>query len=355
MNRLNEYGEIIAEESIKKCGRTYFDGEILWISLSAAGMEFEAYGSFCKISFVGDENAGKSWADAIHTRMAIFVDDKLAVDFIMDEKIKIIQVFHGQAMKRIVRVVKLSEATYSTIGIRGINSDSNICASQGKNLKIEFVGDSITCGYGVDGRDGESSSTLNENASKTYSYLTALELDADYSFVSYSGYGVISGHTENGSKQPERTVPEFYSKFGKSEYSFADGLLPQRIDWNHYNFIADIVVVNLGTNDYFYIGKDTIKAKEFQEGYVDFLRQVRNVNPRAYILCTLGMVGDELYPTIEDAVAVYSKLLKDERISCMKFENQLKEDGHGVMMHPSAITHEKAAGKLISYIRNLDI
>ena len=118
MSRLNEYGEIIAE-SVKKCGRTYWNGEILWMSLSASGMEFESYGSFCKISFVGDENAGKSWADTIHTRMAIFVDDELAVDFIMDEKIKIIQVFHGQAMKRVVRVLKLSEANYSTFAMEG--------------------------------------------------------------------------------------------------------------------------------------------------------------------------------------------------------------------------------------------
>lgn len=78
-------------------------------------------------------------------------------------------------------------------------------------------------------------------------------------------------------------------------------------------------------------------------------------NPHAYILCTLGMVGDELYHKIEEAVDCFSQKSGDARISCMKFDDQLAEDGYGVMMHPSATTHEKAAKKLCSHILSLNV
>lgn len=228
MDILNDYDEIrITESSVKKCGRTYLNEDVLWMSLSCTGIEFEADGSFCDITFVGDKNAGEPWGDDVQTRMAIFVDDKLAADFLMNKREKTLKVFDGEVGKRIVRVVKLSEATYSTIGIRGIKTDGGICPTPERNLKIEFVGDSITCGFGVDGTAYEGSRTANENAAKSYSYLTAVELDAEYSFVSYSSYGVITGHTSNGYKQLQRTVPEYYSKFGKSDYTFADGLCRQ--------------------------------------------------------------------------------------------------------------------------------
>ena len=80
---------------------------------------------------------------------------------------------------------------------------------------IEFIGDSITCGYGIDTAcEANTFSTTNENVNKAFSYLTAAALGADASFVSYSGHGLISGYTGNPDiptldelirKMPERT------------------------------------------------------------------------------------------------------------------------------------------------------
>lgn len=97
-----------------------------------------------------------------------------------------------------MKVIKLSESCNSTIGIKDINvvSENGIHPSKNKTHKIEFIGDSITCGYGVDAKDqNESFKTDTEDFSKTYAYKTAEALDADYSVVSYSGYGVVSGVT----------------------------------------------------------------------------------------------------------------------------------------------------------------
>ena len=51
-----------------------------------------------------------------------------------------------------------------------------------KPLKIEVIGDSITCGYGVDDEDeNHQFTTATEDVTKAYAYKTAKALDAEYS------------------------------------------------------------------------------------------------------------------------------------------------------------------------------
>ena len=74
--------------------------------------------------------------------------------------------------------------------------------------KIEFIGDSITAGYGVDDEVKEHGfSTATEDVTKTYAYKTAAALQADYSIVAYSGHGIISGYTGDGEKNTGLLIP----------------------------------------------------------------------------------------------------------------------------------------------------
>ncbi|WP_059041925.1 hypothetical protein [Paenibacillus rubinfantis] len=67
--------------------------------------------------------------------------------------------------------------------------------------------------------------------------------------VSLSGYGIISGYTENGEKLLTHLVPDYYEKVGKSEGKFDGTLVPQSLNWDFNKFVPDLIVVNLGTND----------------------------------------------------------------------------------------------------------
>lgn len=123
-----------------------------------------------------------------------------------------------------------------------------------KKYLIEFVGDSITCGYGVDAKDqNENFKTLTENFSKTYAYLAAQALDADYSVVAFSGHGIISGYSGDGTKNAEGTLPKYYTKLGRNENYPGD--------WDFENHQPDFVVINLGTNDNTYVKGDETKTK----------------------------------------------------------------------------------------------
>lgn len=119
-----------------------------------------------------------------------------------------------------------------------------------------------------------------------------------------------------------------------------------------------MVVINLGTNDYSYLSPSfSSRSKEFIKGYADFLKQVRQKNPNAYIFCTMGTMGGEsVYGLIEQAVGEYSAATGDTRIKSYASPVQTQEDGYGADYHPSVKTQQDSAQLLTEEICNtLDI
>ncbi|GGG06850.1 hypothetical protein GCM10010912_59400 [Paenibacillus albidus] len=171
--------------------------------------------------------------------------------------------------------------------------------------------------------------------------------------VSYSGYGIITGYTENDQKLLTHLLPDYYEKVGKSEGEFDDGMLPQDVRWDFNKFVPGLIVINLGTNDDSYTQEDKSKQTEYAEKYVEFLKMVRLNNSRSLILCTLGIMGDRLYPFIEQAMKQYTRETGDSNITAMKFDVQLAADGYAADFHPSQATHCKAAEKLTAQIKEL--
>jgi lysophospholipase L1-like esterase len=339
-------------DNVKHLGRTYISDDILWCALSGTGAEFTASGEKLVITFKGgnaamNANNEKSWA-----RVAVYVNNERVVDTQIDKAIKVVEVPLVPAETSTVKIIKLSEAVQSIIGISNITVDgvsSGISPVAENDFLIEFVGDSITCGYGVDAPDqNENFSTATEDFTDTYAYLTAANFGADYSAVAFSGHGIISGYTGNGVKQPGQIVPQFYGKIGNS-YDTIDGKYLSDIDWE-FAEKPDLIVVNLGTNDDSYCGDDPERQAEFTEKYIEFLGELRRINPDSVILCTLGVLGDRLCPFIEDAVKSYSESSGDKNIFSMRFDVQNYADGYGADWHPSAATHEKMAEKLIGWI-----
>ena len=106
----------------------------------------------------------------------------------------------------------------------------------------------------------------------------------------------------------------------------------------------------IGTNDSSYTRNDEAKKAAFVKGYIDFLKQIRSKNPTATIFCTLGTMGQDLYPQVEEAVASYSKETGDKNITSLEFDVQNMNDGVCVDWHPTEATHEKASDTLADYM-----
>jgi len=342
------------KEYVRAIGRTMVTDNSLWLVHSGTGCEFTFTGTSATVKLKPDSSFMNRNNQA---RVAIYVNGERVVDDMVDKMEKVYTVFESETVETCtVRVVKLSEAAYSTFGISAIEATciGAIEPTEASDKLIEFVGDSITCGYGVDDLDSSHHfSTTTEDATKTYAYKTAEKLGADYSLVSFSGYGIISGYSGDGTKQAEQLVPNFYDKMGNSYGTFVGDNIPQETAWDFTKSQPDVVVINLGTNDNSYVKNDAAKKEEYTAAYVEFLKQVREKNPDATIFCTLGIMGAELYPCIEDAVEQYVKATADAKVHTMNFATQSMADGIAADWHPSEKTHEKAAQKLAEEIKGV--
>jgi lysophospholipase L1-like esterase len=347
-----EYSPIT--DHVKLLGRTYENNDTLWMAYSGSGVEFEVTGKALSIILYGDSSAIDPKTDDGCARYAIYVDGERVIDEMMNQAAKNITIFEGDEERTAtVRFVKLSETANSVMGIREIDvKEGEISPTPEKERYIEFVGDSITCGYGVDDEDRNNHfSTTTEDVTKTYAYKTAQALDADYSMVSISGYGIISGYTSNGTKQENQVMGKYYDKLGFS-YTNTGAFNVADIDWG-FEREPDVIVINLGTNDSSYVGSDAEREQEYLDGYVEFLKQVREKNPDAYILCTLGLMGDSLYSTVEDAVAAYSEETGDENLAAFHFDPIQSDEGYAADWHPTEATHTRAAEALTERLQEL--
>ena len=342
------------EQNVKLIGRTAEDEGIRWLALSASGIEFTFTGTSAAITVVGDNMTATPDKQA---RFAVYINGERTMDEMVDSAEKIYSVFSSEeAAETTVKLLKLSEAAESTMGIKGIDVTSvgDIQPTAEKELKIEFIGDSITCGYGVDDEDRDHHfKTSTEDATKAYAYKTAELLNADYSLVSYSGHGIISGYSDGKKKVTSQLVPKVYTKFAKSYGTYNNYFNVSDIDWDFSKFQPDYVVINLGTNDDSYTIGDKERVLEYAEDYVKFLKTVREKNPQAHIICSLGVMGDRLMSGVNKAFDLYTEETGDQNISVFHFKPQDGSTGYAADWHPTAATHDIAAADLSEYIKSL--
>ena len=323
-------------EQTKLIGRTLTKDGVTWLVHSGSAVECTVTGVEASVTIEGDGNVR---SDAKYRpRYGVYVDGELIKDVVMGESEQVVKLFSGTEKRTAtVKVMHLSEANNGAIGVKQFDVKSSaakpVQPTAKKDLTIEFVGDSITCAYGV-GADSQyvGFETATEDFSKSYAYLTAQLLNADYSAVSYSGYGIVSGYSSDGKKNADSLVPPVYQNVAKS----ADYAVP----WDFESHPVDVVFVNLGTNDDSYASKELeTRGKEYQTEYLAFLKQLRKCNPDAAIVCTLGIMGcQELYPYLEAAVKEFG----DAKTSCYESPtHNITQDGIGADWHPSPVTHEK--------------
>ena len=222
-----------------------------------------------------------------------------------------------------------------------------------KDLRIEFIGDSITCGYGVDDEDeNHHFATGTEDATRAFAVKTAAALDADYSLVSYSGHGIISGYSDDGNRVDSQLVPPVYEQLGKN-YGSASSVIDLSRPWDFSLFQPDFVVINLGTNDFSFIGGSADRREEYTAAYAEFLRTVRKHNPAACIIAALGVMGDDLFPCVQEAVRRYTAETGDGNLYTLRFRPQDGSTGYVADWHPTEATQELAARLLTGLIASL--
>ncbi len=138
-----------------------------------------------------------------------------------------------------VRVMKRTEnlSTYMTL-VKLATDGKFHPVNKGDVLKMEVYGDSITAGYGnLRGDLDDQTSAVYQSGLQTYASYTALELGAELNIQARTGIGMYTANNSIG------TGNHVKDHFDKVSY---DG----QYYWNFDNYHPDVVLINLGTNDY---------------------------------------------------------------------------------------------------------
>ena len=332
-------------------GRTKREEGILYLGYSCSAIEFEFEGKKAEVilqsDYVEGDSAHRAWVAVVVNGSAEPVKR-----FNPHPGTHTYTLYESSEKQCVtIRLVKMSEAAFDKVGIKAIVTDNELPIKPTKEMerKIEFIGDSITCGFGVEGLNGvDLFDTMQENPWTAYAARTARMLEADYHLVSWSGIGIISSWIPESEDDPleEPLMPDLYQYTDKS-LEQAMGFHTYE-KWDTKRFTPDCIVVNLGTNDMSYTRGIKERIDVFGKAYADFLRDIRTKNPQAVILCVLGVLGQELFPEIEKQVTALQRT--DRHIYSHQLKLQLESDGIGAEGHPSLKTHIKLADDLGSKI-----
>ncbi|MCW8133654.1 MAG: GDSL family lipase [Planctomycetota bacterium] len=202
---------------------------------------------------------------------------------------------------------------------------------------IEIVGDSISCGYGNEGKSQhEHFANDTENNYQTYGYIAAREVKAAYSCIAFSGRKMW----------PDNTVPEIYDQIVVGEAANK---------WDFKLFTPDVVLINLATND-FRLAKDGApEEKGWTDAYKAFIARVRQNYPKAHIYCAAGsMMSGNALNTLRGYLQSIVKSCNDAgdaKVHFLEFDVQQMSDGLGSDWHPSVKTHQKMAAKFVAAMK----
>lgn len=211
---------------------------------------------------------------------------------------------------------------------------------------IEFIGNSITCGYGNESvMAPDPFEYETENHYLTYAQQTCRALGAYAHVVARSGIGVYRSYDGPKEGTPNNVMT--------TEYEYTN-LYDRSERWDFSRFQPQLVCINLGTND---LSTNNYDIKRFQAAYYWFVSQVRSHNRQAKIvlLCGSMLNGKELEMCRQalDEIAEDAKKNGDNEVYRFDFTPQRGDLGFGASWHPSLKQHEKMAAELTTYLRKL--
>lgn len=328
---------------------------IRYFGYSASGFTFVMKGKKAVAEFISDASSFESDRKAV---IGVFIvegnkpgleniSDEPDYKYTLEEKNNLL-LFESDEEKTVtITVMKFNEAEYAYAGLKDLMIEGEIEKADISPLKLEFIGDSITCGYGVEGIwEKDLFTTQTERPDKAYAIQTCKILKAQAQLCSWSGIGITSHYVD-----PETVNLPETSWLMPPTWPYTDKGLSLRLGiepevWNQERFSPDIVVINLGTNDISWVRNVEERRLNFVAQYRQLLESVHRRSPNAKICCCIGAMGDLLNYSVQEAAELFNKEFKNVKIKTVFFPVQDEKDGIGTDWHPSPVTHKKMADKL---------
>ncbi|MDP4206370.1 MAG: SGNH/GDSL hydrolase family protein, partial [Bacteroidota bacterium] len=210
--------------------------------------------------------------------------------------------------------------------------------------RIEFIGNSITCGYGTEGKDRhERFKPETENNFKSYASIVARAFNADFCILAHSGLGVVRNYGDTA-KVSTKITP-------------MPGRIEQALDtdpvlrWDVTKDRPQALVINLGTNDF-----STHPYPDklvFKDAYTELIKKLRTFYGEIPIFCLAGPILDEpCYSYVKEMVEDNKVLNKDGNLYFVGIPTALI-DGEldlGSDQHPNYSGQKKMAAQIVPVI-----
>lgn len=306
----------------KLLGNTAANVNEFYMDYSYTGFAFEAY---TEGNVTVDFRYSNNNSSFTYAKLAVIVDggEPKIIEIREDGTYTIANVTLGN---HTFEVIKITERTHDILKADKLSLKGVLKAVPAdKELKMQFIGDSITAASGIVSYIGGNSDSEQaaQNILQGYAYQTAKNLDADLAIRARSGI-----------------------KTGLS----ATALLPNKSVGGQAVIVEDdnydIVVIGLGTNDNIASGRNT--AEGLTNDVTKMLTNARIAYPSAKIVWIYGMMIQTDNDIIKGAIDAFNSAYGDN----VYYFDGFTANNSGGSGHPNAAAHTRAAGQLADYVAN---
>lgn len=347
-------------------GRTNGKTEPLTLFWTASGLELNVRASELWVEIHADWSIHEPWYSFVIN--GEFMSRRMA-----EKGTHRVCVFRGMdpTVVKNVQILKDTQAFSvdpdSVLQLCALETDGAFEPVEARPLKLEFIGDSITSGEGDIGVAAEQDwISMFFSAENNYAVMTGRAMNADIRVISQSGWGVGCAWNND----PHGTIPPVYEKVCGLLTGEKNAELGAHQPNDFTAWQPDYVFINLGTNDCGAFNQPAWEdpaagerfqnrrnpdgsqnaedVERFKRNAVVFLRKLRRCNPGARLVWIYGMLGLELAPALEAAVAAYKAETGDEKADFLLMKDDIPN--RGCRNHPGVEAHRTAAAELSAYL-----
>jgi lysophospholipase L1-like esterase len=248
-----------------------------------------------------------------------------------------------------IQIFKRTEGFLGIGSFKGIELPDNGEILPWKDIptrKIEFIGNSITCGYGTEGLSkNERFKPETENNYQSYAPIMARAFHADFHIVAHSGQGVVRNYGYKDKVSPDGTMPRRFNRvFDEKEQPL----------WDYSRWKPDLVVINLGTNDF---STQPYPDKEvFIAGYNKLINEVLRQYGEIPVFCVVGpMIDEPCYSYVKEMVESFRSENQKKNVFFVGIPTYLMdpEKDLGSDTHPNYQGQRKMAAHVLPVISSV--
>jgi hypothetical protein len=263
-----------------------------------------------------------------------------------------------------VTFVKRTEAGIGNCEFLGFRFGKILTPDPKPTRKMQFIGNSISCGSGIEVANGSSQCSEDgwgqpyHNNYLAFGPVMARTLNAEYHSTAVSGIGMYRNYS---AQYDGRTMPQVY------DLLYQESNAPS-VTWDVNQFVPDAIVIELGTNDFspgdqvFEPGRvPTIDSATYVNCYKAFVATLRGYYPNAHIFCISSPMLPDGWPSPTDKSAtnlknaltgVVNEFNGNGDTKVHKFY-VTKVPGTGCGTHPGIAEHANMALEVGNYVKSV--